>query len=148
LRGVKDNAFCHAGGYNGVAREGFTVLTNTQPLVSMKPDAAPDPKKKPVPSTWTRHYTGKNGAKARVFHSTQGASEDLLDESYRRMLVNGIFWAVGKDADIKADNNVSFVGKYQPTTFRMGGHVKGVKPSDLADINSPIMPKKAVKKND
>lgn len=148
LRGVKDNAFCHAGGYNGVAREGFTVLTNTQPLVSMKPDAAPDPKKKPVPSTWTRHYTGKNGTKARVFHSTQGASEDLLDGSYRRMLVNGIFWAVGKDADIKADNNVSFVGKYQPTTFRMGGHVKGVKPSDLADINSPIMPKKAVKKND
>jgi hypothetical protein len=108
----------------------------------MKPDADPDPKKKPVPSTWTRHYTAKNGTKARVFHSTQGASEDILDDSYRRLIVNGIFWAAGLEDQIKADSNVSFVGKYQPTTFKMGGHVKGVKPSDLADITSPILPKK------
>lgn len=146
LRGVKDGAFCHAGGYNGIAREGFTVLTNTQPLVSMKKDAAPDPKKKPVPSTWTRHYTAKDGKKARVFHSTQGASEDLLDDNYRRMMINGIFWAIGLENSIKPDANITFVGKYQPSTFRMGGHVKGIKPSDLADMNSPIMPKKAEKK--
>jgi hypothetical protein len=35
------------------------------------------------------------------------------------------------------------VGTYQPTTFKFDGHVKGVKPTDLQDINSPIMPKKA-----
>ncbi|HCC21248.1 MAG TPA: hypothetical protein DEP88_08385 [Verrucomicrobiales bacterium] len=144
LLGVKDNAFCHAGAYNGIAREGFTVLTNSQPLVSMEKDADPDPKKKPVPSTWTRNYTAKNGTKARVFHSTQGASEDILDDSYRRMLINGIFWAAGLEKEIKADGNISFVGKYQPSTFSFGGHAKGVKPSDLADINSPIMPKKVV----
>ncbi len=63
------------------------------------------------------------------------------------MLINGIFWAAGMEKEIKAESNISFVGKYQPTTFNMGGHVKGVKPADLADINSPIMPKKAVKKN-
>lgn len=148
LRGVKDNAFCHAGGYNGIARKGFTVLTNTQPLVSMDPKSDPDPKKKPVPSTWTRHYTAKNGTKARVFHSTQGASEDILDDSYRRMLINGIYWAAGLENEIKADSNIAFVGKYQPTTFKMGGYVKGVKPADLADINSPIMPKKETKKNE
>ena len=142
LLGVKDNAFCHAGGYNGVAREGFTVLTNSQPLVSMEKDADPDPKKKPVPSTWTRHYTAKNGTKARVFHSTQGASQDILDDSYRRMLVNGIFWAAGLEKDIKADSKISFVGPYQPSKFSFDGHVKGVKPTDLQDINSPIMPKK------
>ncbi|MFK7910311.1 MAG: ThuA domain-containing protein [Akkermansiaceae bacterium] len=145
LLGVKDNAFCHAGGYNGVAREGFTVLTNSQPLVSMKPDADPDPKKKPVPSTWTRHYTAKDGTKARVFHSTQGASEDILDDSYRRMLVNGIYWAAGLETQIKADSNITFVGKYQPLTFSFNGHAKGVKPSDIADINSPILPKKIEK---
>ena len=142
LLGVKDNAFCHAGGYNGVAREGFTVLTNSQPLVSMEKDADPDPKKKPVPSTWTRHYTAKNGTKARVFHSTQGASQDILDDSYRRMLVNGIFWAAGLEKDIKADSKISFVGPYQPSKFSFDGHVKGVKPTDLQDTNSPIMPKK------
>ena len=143
LRGVKDGAFCHAGGYNGIADETFTVIANSQPMVSMEKDAAVDTKKPPVPCTWTRHYTAKNGTKARVFHSTQGASEDLLDDNYRRMIVNGIFWAVGDEAKIKADNNITFVGKYQPSTFSFGGHVKGVKPADLADINSPIMPKKA-----
>ena len=141
LLGVKDNAFCHAGAYNGVAREGFTVLTNSQPLVSMEKDADPDPNKKPVPSTWTRHYTAKDDTKARVFHSTQGASQDILDDSYRRMLINGIFWAAGLEKEIKADGNISFVGKYQPCKFSFNGHVKGVKPSDLADMNSPIMPK-------
>ena len=143
LTGVKDGAFCYAGGYNGIADDTFTVIANSQPMVSMKKDAALDTKKPPVPCTWTRHYTSKSGTKGRVFHSTQGASEDLLDDNYRRMIVNGIFWAVGDEAHIKADNNIDFVGKYQPTTFRNGGHVKGVKPADLADINSPIMPKKA-----
>ncbi|NWK55297.1 ThuA domain-containing protein [Verrucomicrobiaceae bacterium N1E253] len=141
LRGVNDNAFCHAGGYVGNPREGFTVLTNSQPLVSMQPDAKPDPKKPPMPSTWTRHYTAKDGKQARVFHSTQGASEDILDPNYRRMIVNGIFWAAGLEQAIRPDNAISFVGPYQPTTFRMNGHVKGVQPADLQDMQSPIMPK-------
>ena len=33
LRGVNDHAFCYAGAYVGQPREGFTVLTKTQPLV-------------------------------------------------------------------------------------------------------------------
>lgn len=140
LSGVKDNAFCHAGGYVGKAREDFTVLTNTQPLVSMDPKAEADPKKGPVPSTWTRHYESKDGKKHRVFHSTQGASQDLLDESYRRMLVNGIFWACGKEAAIKPDLDVSFVGPFQPSKFSFDGEVKGIKPAMLAGWDSPIMP--------
>ncbi len=32
---------------------------------------------------------------ARVFHSTQGASEDILDPDYRRLLINGILWSIG-----------------------------------------------------
>ena len=145
LRGVTDNAFCHAGAYVGKPREGFTVLTNSQPLVSMKPDSAPAPNKPPMPSTWTRHYTAKTGSQARVFHSTQGASEDILDPSYRRMIVNGIFWAAGMEKAITPENKIDFVGSYQPTTFRMNGHVKGIKPADLSAMDSPIMPKKTKK---
>ena len=145
LRGVGDGAFTHAGGYNGIAADDFTVLANSQPLVSMEKDAKPDESKPPVPCTWTRHYTGKSGKKARVFHSTQGASEDILDENYRRLLINGIFWAVGLEDKIKGDATIDFVGKYQPTTFRHMGHVKGIKPAALAGYDSPILPQSNVK---
>lgn len=138
LKGVKDHAFCYAGGYNGVQRSGIQPITMTQPLRNMDPKGLPDPKKKPVISTWTFSYKGKDGKSHRVFHSTQGASEDLLDVSYRRMLINGIFWSVGLDGAIKPDNQVSFVGPYHPTTYRMGGHVKGQKPADLASYDSVI----------
>lgn len=142
LKGVKDHAFCHAGAYVGEAGEDFTVLTNSQPLVSMDPKAAADPGKPPMPSTWTRHYTTEDGRKHRVFHSTQGASLDLLDSDYRRLLINGIFWASGAEDSIQPDLEIGFVGPFQPSRFSFGGHAKGVKPADLADWNSPIMPQK------
>jgi len=140
LAGVEDGAFCYAGGYNGVIREGMTVLANSQPMISMEKDAELDETKAPVACTWIREYTSTSGQKGRVFHSTQGASEDLLDENYRRMLVNGIFWAVGLESEIKADANIAFVGSYKPSVFAMKGYVKGVKPEDLKNYGSSIMP--------
>lgn len=141
LKGVGDNAFTHAGAYVGKPREDFTVLTNSQPLNGMTPDSEPDPKKPAMPSTWTRHYKDADGDEHRVFHSTQGASQDILDENYRRMIINGTLWALGMEAAIKPDLNIAFVGPYQPTTFSFEGCVPGVKPSDLREWSSPILPK-------
>lgn len=141
LTGVGETAFCHAGGYVGKAAPDFTVLTTSQPLVSMDPAADPDPEKPPMPSTWTRQYAANDGTMHRVFHSTQGASQDILDDNYRRLILNGILWAVGMEKEIKPGLDVSFVGPYQPNTFSFGGHAKKVKPSDLAGWDSPIMPK-------
>ena len=140
LRGVGDGAFCHAGAYVGIAGDDFTVLTMSQPLVSMEKDAAPDKSKKPVPSTWTRHYKSPSGKSPRVFHSTQGASEDILDDDYRRLLLNGILWAGGFENAIKPDLKITFVGPYQPTTSCRGSHARGRKPQDLAGWDSPILP--------
>lgn len=142
LRGVGDHAFCIAGAYVGKPDETFTVLTESQPLNGMTKTSPADPEKKPSPSTWTRHYEGKDGKKARVFHSTQGASQDLLDPNYRRLIINGIFWAIGLESEIKPEAKIDFVGAYNPTHFGFGHGVKRVKPADLADINSPLMPKK------
>ena len=142
LTGVQDNAFCHAGGYNGVQRPGMEALTKTQPLVNMDPKGDPDPKKAPVISTWTFSYKSKDGKSHRVFHSTQGASEDLLDVNYRRMVLNGILWSVGMESAIKADSNVDFVGPYHPTTFKMKGGVKNQKPQDMAGFDTVIGEKK------
>ena len=141
LRGVEDNAFCFAGAYGSVAREDFTVLAMSQPLVSMDPNAEPARKKVPMPAAWVRHYSGKDGQQGRVFHSTQGASQDLLDASYRRLVINGVFWINGLEDAIKPDNMIDFVGDYNPSNFKLKGYVKGVKPADLQDYNSPIMSK-------
>ncbi len=140
LSGVGETAFTHAGAYVGKAAADFTVLTQSQPLVSMEPNAAPDEKKPPMPSTWTRSYAAKNGSMHRVFHSTQGASQDILDDNYRRLIFNGTLWAMSMESVIKPDLNISFVGPFQPRKFSFRGEVKKVKPSDLAGWESPIMP--------
>jgi type 1 glutamine amidotransferase len=143
LTGVGATAFCHAGGYVGKPGPDFTVLTTSQPLVSMDPNAAADPEKPPMPSTWTRGYKSADGTMHRVFHSTQGASEDILDENYRRLILNGILWAAGMENEIKPGLDISLVGPYRPNTFNFGGEAKQVKPSDLAGWDSPIMPQRA-----
>ncbi|MDP0491638.1 MAG: hypothetical protein Q7Q71_11355 [Verrucomicrobiota bacterium JB023] len=140
LQGVEDNAFCYAGGYVGIPGPDFTILTETQPLLELKPDAQPDPSKPPTPSTWTHYYEAKDGSYHRVFHSTQGASEDLLDESYRRLLINGTLWALGSEEEIKPDLKIGFVGEFNPNPFSFGGYARKVKPEDLAGFDSPIMP--------
>ena len=140
LTGVGESAFCHAGAYVGKAAPDFTVLAMSQPLVSMDPAAEPDASKPPMPCTWTRHYAAKDGKQHRVFHSTQGASEDIVDPHYRRLILNGILWAAGMEKDIKPDLDISFVGPYRPGTFSFGGEAKRVKPSDLAGWDTPIMP--------
>ena len=148
LTGFDGTAFCHAGAYVGKPGPDFTVLTTSQPLMSMEPTADPDSKKPPMPSTWTRHYESKDGKKHRVFHSTQGASEDILDDNYRRMILNGTLWALGLENIIKADLEIGFVGPYQPSTFNFGGEAKEVSPTELAGWDSPIMPEEKKEKKD
>ncbi|MDX1679858.1 MAG: ThuA domain-containing protein [Akkermansiaceae bacterium] len=140
LKGVADNAFTYAGAYVGKPDETFTVLVNSQPLVSMDPGAEADPKKPAMPCTWTRHYENAGGDKHRVFHSTQGASEDILDDNYRRLIINGTLWALGMEDAITPDLNIAFVGPFSPSKFSFKGEAKGVKPTDLAGWDSPIMP--------
>lgn len=140
LRGVK-NAWVQSGGYFANPMPNSTVLALAQPLNGMKPDSPGDATKKPVPTSWTRTYQSKSGRAGRVFTSTHGASEDILNDGYRRMLVNACFWAMGLEDRIRPDLEIRFVGPYNPVTFRAFGHRQGVKPSDLAGWESPIMSK-------
>ena len=147
LRGVS-KVHVQAGGYNAEAQPDWNILTMAQPLMSMEPDGKDDPKKPPMASEWTREYTAKNGKKGRVFTSLYGASQDLLNPGYRRLILNGIFWSVGLENKIKADAMIDFVGPYNPSKFQIRGEVKGVKPAMYADLKSPIPadPKAALKK--
>ncbi len=91
-----------------------------------------------MPVAWYRNYTGKGGTAGRVFTTTHGASEDLLNEGFRRMSVNAVLWAAGLEGQIAPTADVSFVGPYRPTTFNFGGYVKGMTPHDLAGWDTSI----------
>ncbi|UUO09194.1 ThuA domain-containing protein [Blastopirellula sp. J2-11] len=139
LRGV-EKPWAQSGGYWTEPMADSQVLAMAQPLSTMSPDAEPAEGKKPCPGVWVRSYTGKDGAVGRVFTTTNGASEDILDDDFRRMMVNACLWTIGLEAKITPDLDIAFVGPYQPVTFRFGGHRKGVKPAELSGWDSPILP--------
>lgn len=139
LRGVAQ-PWVQSGGYWTEPTPDCTVLALAQPLSGMTPDAPPAPEKDPCPGAWTRRYENAAGDSGRVFTATYGASEDLLNDDFRRMMVNACFWACGLEAQIAPQLQIDFVGPYNPSTFRFGGHRQHVKPAELADEASPIMP--------
>jgi len=67
----------------------------------------------------------------RVFTTTMGSAQDLLNEPFRRLLVNACYWALKMESRIDPQSNVGLVGSYTPLPFKFGGHAPGVKPSDL-----------------
>lgn len=141
LRGVKD-VWAQSGVYTANPIEGSQILAMGQILDGMTPDSPAAPDKKPQPVAWYRTYQSASGKAGRVFTTTHGASEDLLNEGFRRLLVNACLWGAGLENGIRPTNDIAFVGPFNPTTFNFGGFVKGMKPSDLAGWDSPIPIKK------
>lgn len=137
LRGIS-SIHAQAGGYLAKPMPGSQVLAWTQPLNGLFASSPIDATKPPTPGAWVRTYKHANGD-ARVFTTTQGASEDLLNPGFRRLLVNACFWTVGLEQQIKPDLNIDFVGPYLPSTYQFHSHRRGVYPEDLAGWDSPIM---------
>jgi hypothetical protein len=138
LRGIKDGAIWGPTDVYGVRLPlpgDSKPLILGQVLVGMNPSDPPvsgkqnDPM---LPVAWVKTYTGKQGTTGRVFTTTMGASQDLLSEGLRRLLVNACYWAVGMEDKIPTKSDVELVGEYVPRPFGVGGFQKGVKPSDLA----------------
>jgi type 1 glutamine amidotransferase len=137
LRGVSD-VWAQSGGYTAAPIEGSTILALGQILNGMTPDAPAAADKKEMPVAWYRTYQSAAGTPGRVFTTTHGASEDLLNDGFRRMSINALLWAAGLDAAIRPDNPIAFVGPFQPTTYAFNGYVKEMKPADLAAWDAPI----------
>lgn len=139
LRGVQ-SMWAEVGGYNAAPIEDSEVLAMAQPLQGMTPDSPSDETKKAQPGAWVRTYRGGSGKEGRVFTTTYGGSGDLLNDGFRRMLVNACFWAAGADSAIKPDNEIAIVGAYRPTWHGGARRAKEVRPEDLAGWDSPILP--------
>ncbi|MAE77969.1 MAG: hypothetical protein CMJ85_13990 [Planctomycetes bacterium] len=139
LRGVK-RAHAVSGGYVGHPVDGSTILARGHVLDGMGPDAPPTQNEKQQtrhPVAWVRNYE-PDQPKSRVFATTHGASEDILNDGFRRMLVNAHLWCLGMEDAIKSDSPIDFVGPYNPATYSFGGYRKGVKPGDIAGFDTPI----------
>ncbi|HEY3441542.1 MAG TPA: ThuA domain-containing protein [Paludibaculum sp.] len=95
------------------------VLTGMQPT---DPPVAGEKNEPMMPVVWTRETHG------RVFTTTMGSSQDLLNEGVRRMTVNACYWALGLEKKIKANSRVDIVGEYEPSPFKFNGHIPGIKP--------------------
>jgi hypothetical protein len=140
LRGVKD-IWVQSGGYTAAPIAGSQVLAKGLILNGMSPDSPSATDKEQQPVAWYRTYTSGSGKTGRVFTTTHGASQDLLNDGFRRMVVNACLWALGMENSIQPDGDVGFVGPYNPSPFSFGGHVKGVKPGDLSGWDTPIPPR-------
>ncbi|MSR59921.1 MAG: hypothetical protein EXS05_20155 [Planctomycetaceae bacterium] len=106
-----------------------------QVLEGMKADDKPviGPQNEPMmPVAWVKSYKGTSGKSARVFTTTMGASQDLLSEGVRRMLVNACYWGLAIEDKIPAKSNVEIVGDFEPLPFKFSGHKRGVMPADHA----------------
>ncbi len=142
LRGVKD-VWVLSGGYTADPMPGSQVLAIGQILNGMTPDAPPANDKKELPVAWVRTYQGASGRSGRVFTTTHGAAEDLLNEGFRRMLVNAALWAAGLEDRIQPSADVRFVGPFAPSPFNFNGFVKQQQPADMAGWDTPIPSRKA-----
>ena len=137
LRGVKD-VWAQSGGYTADPIAGSQVLARGEVLDGMTPDAPAAKDKQAMPVAWHRTYTSASGRTGRVFTTTHGASEDLLNDGFRRMVVNACLWAAGLESGIRPASDISFVGPYHPSGYAFGGFVKGITPADMAGWETPI----------
>jgi hypothetical protein len=138
LRGIKDGDIWGTTDVYGVR---LPLPGDCQPLVlgqvltGMNPDDPPVSGKKNdpmMPIAWTKTYSAPSGKTSRIFTTTMGASQDLVSEGVRRMLVNACLWGIGLEDQIPAKTNVELIGDYRPHPFGFGTFTKGVKPADHA----------------
>jgi hypothetical protein len=132
LNGV-GRIFAPSGAYKANPMPDSTILMHGQVLAGMTPDSPPEAegKNEPLqPIAWSREHKNESGNINRVLCTTMGAATDFLDESLRRLLVNGVYWGLEMEVPLRAD--VRLVGKYRPSDYSFEGFRKNVRPSELA----------------
>ncbi len=144
LRGVRE-LYATTDVYTANPSEDAKILVRGLVLTGMKPYDPPvkGPKNTPPqPIVWTRVSKNESGNINKVLTTTMGSADDLLNESLRRLVVNGVYWGVGLEVPKKA--NVTFVDEYKPSFYGFKGWRKGMKVADLelgkAMPGEPLLP--------
>ncbi|HRE82891.1 MAG TPA: ThuA domain-containing protein, partial [Opitutaceae bacterium] len=83
-----------------------------------------------MPIAWTRLYRNEAGKTNRILTTTMGAATDLEDEDLRRLVVNGVYWALGREVPAKAD--VRYIDDFKPSPYGFKTYRRGIKVEDHA----------------
>ncbi|HXG48445.1 MAG TPA: PVC-type heme-binding CxxCH protein, partial [Methylomirabilota bacterium] len=140
LRGI-ESLFGDTDVYEAYPPADAKILVRGQVLTGMKPTDPPATYRKKrasdgqeqavnepmMPVAWSRIHTNEAGRLNKILCTTMGSATDLQDEGLRRLLVNGVYWALGLEVPARA--NVDYVGEFKPTMYGFKGYQKGVKPS-------------------
>ncbi len=143
LNGVRD-IFGPTDVYEVYPPSDVRILLRGQVLAGMKPDspAATHTKKRrsdgveqPVnnpmmPLAWTRLHRNDAGRENKILVSTIGASVDFESEDLRRLIVNGVYWALDLPIPERAD--VAYVDPFKARYFgsTIHGYQRGMRPAD------------------
>jgi hypothetical protein len=125
------------------AEDGNTILMRGHVLNGMAADSPfSEEKTERYPVAWLRRYAPEPEAApfphGRVFTTLAGCSEDILDDNFRRLLINAHLWCLQLEDHIRVDNPIHFVGPYHPSRFGRTFSRQQVKPTDIAGFDAPI----------
>lgn len=85
-----------------------------------------------MPIAWTKMYQLPGGKQGRAFTTTMGAATDIVNEGVRRMIFNGMYWAIGLEEKIPpGGTRVDLVGEFNPTVYGFGTFNPNLRVSDL-----------------
>jgi hypothetical protein len=93
---------------------------------------------------WTRLVPNAGGTKNHVLTTTMASASDLVDESLRRLLVNGVYWGLGLEVPAKAD--VTPVVEWKPSKYSFNMFHPGLKAEDFAGVLPPPLTAAPAKK--
>lgn len=87
------------------------------------------------PVAWTKTYTGASGKTARVFFTTLGHPYDFRDPSMRKLVLNGMVWALGAEQLLPRRGMSAKTGKkYAPGNSGFGERYrKGVRAGEVME---------------
>lgn len=69
-----------------------------------------------MPIAWMKSYEIPGGEQEGLaFTTTIGSSSDMLNEGVRRLIVNGVYWAM--ELPVPREANVELVGDYDPSSY-------------------------------
>lgn len=73
------------------------------------------------PVAWTKTYLGEDGTRGRVFFTTTAHPFDFKDPNVRKLALNGILWALGREDQIPSQGaKADTVDEYDPNNSGTG----------------------------